>query len=203
MREPLDGRLAAGDVALIPSTRVKELDLSSMLAPRLRDRAALPGRVHVSPIVGSVEPDAGAARSEEPRFGRFLAWDAADMGLATTLPCPAILKMLAPLAPRSSRSATSPCDSVASRFLGVVDLDFIPAEICGLIGPSGAGKTTLFVVLAGVRQPTSGVVEYQGETNYPPLAQVGTRHGTRRTFQRQQTFVRSRPSPTQIPGSVS
>ena len=72
--------------------------------------------------------------------------------------------------------------------LGGVDLDFIPAEICGLIGPNGAGKTTLFDVLAGLHQPTSGVVEYQGETITHRSPTWRARHGIRRTFQRQQTF---------------
>ena len=75
-----------------------------------------------------------------------------------------------------------------------------PPRSVGSSDRAGLARPRSSFVLAGVRQPTSGVVEYQGEPITHRSPQVGTRHGTRRTFQRQQTFVRSRPSPTQIPG---
>lgn len=84
-------------------------------------------------------------------------------------------------------------DGVAVRFGGIRALDgvtlaFHAGEVCGLIGSNGAGKTTLFDVLSGIRRPTSGVVRLRGAdvTRRGPVWR--SRHGLRRTFQRQQTF---------------
>ena len=44
-----------------------------------------------------------------------------------------------------------------------VAFDIHPATIHGLIGENGAGKSTLMNILAGVHQPTSGTVVYQGK----------------------------------------
>jgi ATP-binding cassette subfamily C protein len=43
-----------------------------------------------------------------------------------------------------------------------VDLDVAPGEKVAVVGASGAGKTTLGAVLAGVHPPTAGVVEIGG-----------------------------------------
>ena len=39
-----------------------------------------------------------------------------------------------------------------------VDLEVRPGEIFGLIGPDGAGKTSIFQILGGVMPATSGEV---------------------------------------------
>lgn len=44
-----------------------------------------------------------------------------------------------------------------------VSLDVQQGEILGLLGPSGAGKTTFVNVIAGVAEPVSGTVEAFGE----------------------------------------
>ena len=44
-----------------------------------------------------------------------------------------------------------------------IDLEVREGEIFGLIGPDGAGKSTTFQILAGIMQPTSGVVEVFGK----------------------------------------
>ncbi len=43
-----------------------------------------------------------------------------------------------------------------------VDLEINRGGIVSLIGPNGAGKTTFFNVIAGILDPTSGVVEFAG-----------------------------------------
>src|SRR6476659_2178106 len=40
-----------------------------------------------------------------------------------------------------------------------IDLDIAPGEIFGFIGPDGAGKTSVFQILGGVMQQTSGTAQ--------------------------------------------
>lgn len=40
-----------------------------------------------------------------------------------------------------------------------VDLDLLPGRVVALVGPSGAGKTTLAMVVAGVHEPAAGRVD--------------------------------------------
>ncbi len=56
-------------------------------------------------------------------------------------------------------------------------------EIMGLIGPNGAGKTTLLNAIAGLDPPTSGSINFSGEstTGLPP--EVMCHKGLSRTFQ--------------------
>jgi branched-chain amino acid transport system ATP-binding protein len=84
-------------------------------------------------------------------------------------------------------------DHVTVRFGGVLAVDDVtfevPAgEIRGVIGPNGAGKTTLFDIITGVRQPSSGRVVLDGVDMTGRSAVWRSRHGVRRTFQRQQPF---------------
>ncbi len=46
--------------------------------------------------------------------------------------------------------------------LSGVDFSLKPGELCGLIGPSGAGKTTLIKVLLGLKHPSGGEVSLAG-----------------------------------------
>ena len=93
----------------------------------------------------------------------------------------------------SSSAALVHVDDVTVRFGGVVavnaaSLSVPPGEIRGLIGPNGAGKTTLFDTITGMRLPTSGRVIYDGNDITTRSAVWRSRHGMRRTFQRQQPF---------------
>ncbi len=73
-------------------------------------------------------------------------------------------------------------------FDGVVALegasfDVDEGQICGLIGPNGAGKTTLFNCISRIYLPSSGRIEFDGESvlSVPPhrIASLGIA----RTFQ--------------------
>ena len=49
------------------------------------------------------------------------------------------------------------------RAIDGLDLDVARGEFTGLVGPSGSGKSSLLFVLAGLRRPTAGTVELDGE----------------------------------------
>lgn len=74
--------------------------------------------------------------------------------------------------------------------VAVKDLDLTVAhgQVFGLIGPNGAGKTTIFNVLTGVYRPTSGDVQFEGQSivGLPPHAIA--RRGLARTFQNIRLF---------------
>ncbi len=43
-----------------------------------------------------------------------------------------------------------------------IELDVYGGEVVALVGDNGAGKSTLIKILAGVHQPTSGTIEFDG-----------------------------------------
>ena len=64
-----------------------------------------------------------------------------------------------------------------------VSLEVKKGEILALIGPDGAGKTTVFNVITGVYKPTSGAVTFNGAVVSNKKRHVITKLGLSRTFQ--------------------
>jgi len=60
----------------------------------------------------------------------------------------------------------------ARTLLSVPSLEIHRGEVLAIIGPNGAGKSTLLQSLACLREPTSGVLQFDGQTvdlHHPPL----------------------------------
>ncbi len=69
-----------------------------------------------------------------------------------------------------------------------IDLDVKEGEIRGVIGPNGAGKTTFFNVVSGFYKPSSGSVEFKGQTISGLHSSKIAKLGVVRTFQRAAFF---------------
>jgi branched-chain amino acid transport system ATP-binding protein len=75
--------------------------------------------------------------------------------------------------------------------LNEVNLHVAKGEIAALIGPNGAGKTTVFNVITGVYKPTSGEINFLGESVIGKRRYQVTRMGIARTFQNIRLFGES------------
>ncbi len=69
-----------------------------------------------------------------------------------------------------------------------LNLEVNEGETVGLIGPNGAGKTTAFNMITGVYKPTSGSVEFLGETISNLKQNQIAERGISRTFQNIRLF---------------
>ncbi len=64
-----------------------------------------------------------------------------------------------------------------------IDLEVRAGEVVALVGDNGAGKSTLVKVLAGVHQPTSGVIQFQGRPVTMPDPSAALTLGIATVFQ--------------------
>ncbi len=94
-------------------------------------------------------------------------------------------------------------EAVTKRFGGLVAVDSVDltiprGAIAGVIGPNGAGKTTFFNMIAGIYQPTSGSIIFDGEPVFASGGRLGktslrpdqvTARGISRTFQNIRLFA--------------
>jgi branched-chain amino acid transport system ATP-binding protein len=75
------------------------------------------------------------------------------------------------------------------RALGPVDVDLMPGERLGLIGPNGSGKTTLINCLSGLLVPDKGTITYRGRDITREPAYRRARMGIARSFQIPRPFT--------------
>ena len=69
-----------------------------------------------------------------------------------------------------------------------LDLDVPSGKILSLIGPTGAGKTTVFNLITGVYKPSEGTITYNGETLNGLRSNKVVKRGIARTFQNIRLF---------------
>lgn len=79
-------------------------------------------------------------------------------------------------------------DNVSKKFPGVlaldaVSFDVLPGEVHVLFGENGAGKSTMISMIAGVYQPTSGVIKFNGKEVSLPSVHEARRLGISAVFQ--------------------
>lgn len=73
--------------------------------------------------------------------------------------------------------------------LADVNLFLNQGELVGLIGPNGAGKTTVFNIISGIYLPTSGEVNFCGQSLLAKKPYEVARLGVVRTFQNIRLFA--------------
>lgn len=72
--------------------------------------------------------------------------------------------------------------------LSNVSFSIDEGSLFAIIGPNGAGKTSLFNCISGIYKPTSGIVEYKGETIEGKRPDEVANMGVARTFQNIELF---------------
>jgi branched-chain amino acid transport system ATP-binding protein len=74
------------------------------------------------------------------------------------------------------------------RAVNSFDMTLYQGNLNGLIGPNGAGKTTMFNMITGLYQPSSGDIQFNGESVVGLEPYEITRLGIGRTFQNIRLF---------------
>ena len=95
------------------------------------------------------------------------------------------------MTPNEKTAADTPlleCRSIERRFGGLVavtgiDMDIMPGEIFGLVGPNGSGKTTLTNAISGFYPPTKGAIKLAGRDITGMAPHKVAALGVARTFQ--------------------
>ncbi len=72
--------------------------------------------------------------------------------------------------------------------VNALDLQILPDQLFGLIGPNGAGQTTVFNLITGVYEPTEGTIAFGGHDIHGLAPYEITEHGIARTFQNIRLF---------------
>lgn len=72
--------------------------------------------------------------------------------------------------------------------IDTLNLEVNKGEIVAIIGPNGAGKTTAFNCITGIYTPTSGNIEYLGNSIINKEPEEITKRGIARTFQNIRLF---------------
>lgn len=70
-----------------------------------------------------------------------------------------------------SKTFTSPRGNIPA--LGTIDLDIHDHSFVSIVGPSGCGKSTLLNMAAGLLRPSSGHIEFLGESLTRPSPRIG------------------------------
>ncbi len=73
--------------------------------------------------------------------------------------------------------------------LGGVALSVADGETVAIIGPNGSGKTSLFNCITGLYRPTSGAIDFRGESLLGLSPDRVTARGVARTFQNLRLFL--------------
>jgi len=94
---------------------------------------------------------------------------------------------------QADRAPLLEVDTITKSFGGLnvlqgIKLEVYPGEICGLIGPNGCGKSTLFDVITGYQKADSGDVRFAGKSVRGDLPHEIARSGLIRTFQLTRIF---------------
>src|SRR5437588_495907 len=61
-----------------------------------------------------------------------------------------------------SKSFVDPATAQERTVLADIDFSVKTGEVVSLVGPSGSGKTTLLRLIAGLEEPTAGVIHWFG-----------------------------------------